>query len=771
MRRETLETVARWQRALDQDDESLDITFHGGEPLVPGMDFYRMALPLLRSQLAPREIHFSVQSNLWLLTDELCELFSEHDVSLGTSLDGPQAINDAQRGEGYFGRTMSAIERARSHGLGVGCVATFTAQSAARADEVLDFFLREGLGFSIHAALPPLGHSGDGWALSAQAHGQLLVDMLDRYVDCADRIRIGTLDAICRSVSARRGAICTFGDCLGEYLAVDPQGWITPCQRFAGLAPYRVGNVHDAPMEEGLSQAPFWRALADRQRRIEEACGDCPYLDICRGGCPYNVLAANGATSRASFDGALRDPHCPAYRRIFGHITDRALEEVFSEENLSAVVEGGAHRHGLIRRGRLLQLVRGGPHPKDVARRAREVVAAAALGASASPSEALGRLERAGVVTRPEQALQSLTGLRERLNAQPHDGLVNAYLHVTYRCNLECSHCYADSRPAPSPEMVVADVAALVRQAAEAGFRKAIITGGEPLMHSQRHALLDTLRELRREAKPLQTVLRTNLAYALTPALLDRLGCSTDQVVVSVDGDESSHDARRGPGTYARTVQNLHALVGSDPIAEVGITTVLTPEQMAGPEAQAVHGLAEELGVRLRLKTVLPLGRAAELALTPSYYSSLDDDADRLAYGGGPTSTCGLGMNLYVGPGGACYPCYALMGKRHHLGNALHDGLGAVLARNDAYREVTVDSNAACRECDLRYLCGGFCRAWGSKDDPDAPPLDCSALYARAQRQLWSALEILKIETKRWEGAGLHPANRENRLNRIVRGG
>ena len=92
MRQETVEAVVRWQSALG-GDEPLEITFHGGEPLVPGIDFYRMALPLLRDGLSPRPVRFAMQSNLWLLTDELAELLREHDVSIGTSLDGPEAIN------------------------------------------------------------------------------------------------------------------------------------------------------------------------------------------------------------------------------------------------------------------------------------------------------------------------------------------------------------------------------------------------------------------------------------------------------------------------------------------------------------------------------------------------------------------------------------------------------------------------------------------------------------------------------------------------------
>jgi uncharacterized protein len=770
MGRETLEALARWQKALAWNDAPLELTFHGGEPLTAGAGFYRLALPLLRDGLAPREVRFGLQSNLWLLTDELCELFLEFGVSIGTSLDGPEEINDAQRGAGHFRCTMAGIERARAHGLEVGYICTFTARSAERAEEVFDFFRCEGLGFSIHAALPPLGRLGDGWALPPEDHGQLLVDMLDRYLAHADKVRIGTLDAMSRSVSAGRGGICSFGDCLGEYLAVDPEGFIYPCQRFAGMPGFLLGNVHECPSLQALAEAPAWRLFAERQARIEEKCGDCPHLDYCRGGCPYNAIARGGE----GFDAALRDPHCPAYRRAFDAIAERALQEVFSDENLAAVVEQGSGKHGLMRRGRLLQIMRDGPHPQKVARRAREVVAAVSLAVSASPEEALGRLDRAGIVTRPDAALASLGELRRRLDTQSERALLNAYLHVTYACNLRCSHCYARSQPGKSQSMPVEDLARLVREMAQAGFRKAVVTGGEPLAHPQRERLLDELAALRLEVKPLEIVLRTNLARRLTPALTRQLISSTDYVIVSVDGDEAAHDARRGAGSYARTVANLRMLVAkvsqAFATAEVvpagiGIASVLRAEQIDGREGEAVRALGGELGLPVRFKPLLPLGRAASQQLTPEFHSSLDDEAEALSCGAHIAATCGLGMNLYVGPNGESFPCYALVSTHHELGSALTNGLAAVLARNDAYRKATVDTNERCRACAFRYLCGGLCRAWGETGDPDATPADCAPLLRRAHGLVLGALETLEVPPERWLAAGLPlpgtPPNRE----------
>ncbi len=341
-------------------DEGLQITFHGGEPLVAGAAWFRMALPRLRDGLGPDRVRFTVQSNLWLLTDELCERFREHGVSVGTSLDGPAHINDVQRGAGYFARTMAGIEMARRHDLPVGVICTITSRSAPHVDEVFDFFVAQGLDFGVHPALPSLHHrSADPWSLDATSYGDALVRLLDRYLASPSAVRVSTLDSMARSLSAGRGDICIFGDCLGEYPAVGPDGTIYPCQRFAGMAEFAIGDVGRRPPPAELRQAPAWRTFAAREESIAETCGGCPYLAMCRGGCPYAALTA----PQVMHAHGSRDPICEAYRRTFDAVTERAMAEVFSPENLLAAVERPDRSFGLLQRGRLLSIMTPGARP------------------------------------------------------------------------------------------------------------------------------------------------------------------------------------------------------------------------------------------------------------------------------------------------------------------------------------------------------------------------------------------------------------------------
>jgi uncharacterized protein len=760
MSRGTLEAVVRWQNALG-DPDGLEITFHGGEPLVPGVQFYSMALPLLRQGLAPRRVRFAMQSNLWLLTDELCDLFLEYGVSFGTSLDGPEPINDTQRGKGYFQRTMTGLERARKHGLDAGCICTFTARSAPHTQEIFDFFVREGLNFSIHAAVLSLRHpDAEGWSISPEAHGQLLVDMLERYLANLDKIRISTLDAMCRSVSGQRGSICTFTDCLGGHLAVAPDGTMYPCQRFAGTQEYQLGNVHDGAGQT-LAVSPVWTRFRAWQEHVSDECKGCSHLDYCRGGCPYNALAANGG----HFSGAGRDPHCPSFRRFFDHVVDRALAEVFSQENIEAVVNHPDPQGGLLRHGKLLALMRDSPHPQETAQHARRLLAATALAATHSPAEAAARFQHLGLTTNVARTTQAIEALSDSLTSTSLH-LNNLYLHVTFACPSSCSHCYAQAGPTRPGTISVDDVARLCDEAVEQGFYKTVVTGGEPLVHPQREALLDALAHLRERIKPMLTTLRTSLTLSLDAALLERVARSTDQVVVSVDGDRETHDARRGAGSYDLMVRNLFALAQKGGTAQLSLAAVLPLQQVNGAPGDAVRALAREAGIRrVQFRPVLPLGRAveAELDIVPDTLWGHLDPREMVAYGMSPKATCGMGQNLYVEPDGSAYPCYAWHGPRWLLGNVSQSGGLAGVMASAAFQDLhhhTVNSNRQCRICVLRFLCGGACRAWNRQPSPaqidlDAPSVDCSRLFSRARSLLTSAMDYLGITPAQWQAAGL----------------
>ena len=263
----------------------------------------------------------------------------------------------------------------------------------------------------------------------------------------------------------------------------------------------------------------------------------------------------------------LRDPYCTAYRQVFDKIVRRTTEEMSSDENIEAVAAKpyDGNGHPLLKKGSLIELVRDGPHPSKVARTAKRIVAAVELARGPDIPAAAARLVEMGICRSQQSAEVSLEGLRRDL--QPKPGVLNnLYLHLTFRCQLNCTHCYAraDAHGHQQPDMPVEAVVRLVRKAKEAGFRQVVFTGGEPLMHLQHGQLdykacnLSTGKWLRRA----HACLRTNFALPLDTGALRTIALAFDQVVASVDGTPQTHDLRRGAGSYAATVRNWESSAG-----------------------------------------------------------------------------------------------------------------------------------------------------------------------------------------------------------------
>lgn len=330
---ETIQETVNWLKNFRE--EPVTFTFHGGEPLLAGYDFYKKALPLLSKGLTGLKPAFALQTNLWNMTDELAELFAEYNIPIGSSIDGPQELNDFQRGEKYYERTMKGYEIAKAHGLKVSFISTFTSHSIDYKEDIFNFFLKNGFTLKLHPALPSLrSENPSKWALDPQKYGELLVYLLDRYLENMDEIEIINIDHLCKCVLTRRGTVCTFVDCMGDTFAVGPDGNIYPCYRFVGMPEYVMGNIKDHPTPEELQKSEPAKLLEEFKNYVDESCKKCSYVRFCRGGCPYNALKINEKTGKAEISGV--DPYCDAYKIIFKEITDRINREYLASSGIMA---------------------------------------------------------------------------------------------------------------------------------------------------------------------------------------------------------------------------------------------------------------------------------------------------------------------------------------------------------------------------------------------------------------------------------------------------
>lgn len=73
----------------------VNIIWHGGEPLVMGVDFFKLAISL-QKEYPDCKVENQLQTNLTLMNQEYAEFFAKENVGIGSSFDG--ICNDNLRG-------------------------------------------------------------------------------------------------------------------------------------------------------------------------------------------------------------------------------------------------------------------------------------------------------------------------------------------------------------------------------------------------------------------------------------------------------------------------------------------------------------------------------------------------------------------------------------------------------------------------------------------------------------------------------------------------
>lgn len=737
----------------ETSQEKAKVTLHGGEPLAAGYETIEYLVTSLSRHFV--DISIGMQSNLWLLDDKFCALFAEHNVDIGTSLDGPKELNDAQRGEGYFEKTINGIELAASHGISASCIVTFTSQNLPHWREVFDFFIQNSLHFSIHPAVPSIERS-TGLEISAEEYKTLFEEMFGYYLKNCRNVRVSTFDQICQSVATGQGGVCTLRDCLGMFLAIDSYGDIYTCQRFAGKKEYALGNVVDKPSMQMLVDKPSAKFFLNRESEMSYLCKECDHYNYCKGGCAYNAFSSTKEKN-------VVDPYCDAYKDIFLSIKKRLHEEMISKDNFDAIVEYGPTEKGnpLLRKGEVIALTKEETHPYFVSRTAKRIIAAYELAKGSDLESVAQRLVDMDISRSKETAKRSITAMKNRM--QPHGQLNKLYLHVTWNCQLKCTHCYAANNT-NSEEMTIDDIERIIRDSTRCGFKEVVITGGEPLMHKDRDNLLKRFAQIKHEMKPVNIILRTNFTMKLTVHDFIDIFRAFDEIVVSVDGGKNEHDLRRGEGSYEKLVENLElfakskeailtGLCGERP-ARLAFSASLKAKDVNNAAGIEVKALAERFNVaKVKFRPLLPLGRAQDFdePLVSEALRMHMSAMDLIEEGFHPVMTCGIGQNLYVEPSGESFPCYAYHKPHSFLGNVLNYSVESI-TKSEKFSKLqshTVETNVECKKCNYRYLCGGPCRAWSKGEaqyNLDAPPDECVGLKKRAERLYKAALGYLELD-------------------------
>lgn len=306
--------------------QNLTIIWHGGEPLLWGIDNFKKVFSFMREEFGDYPYRNSLQTNLTLLTQEYIDLFKEFDVRLGFSLDGPQFIHDKQRvqknGQGSFNVVMNKFSLCKQNDIPIGCISVATRNHVGHMQEFYSFMNQNKVDFKMN----PLFISGEATknenelGLSVIEYAHLIIELFDLMFDDSNcQISNSNFVEIASSLITNKTAGCLLGEnCQGNFIAISPKGEVFPCGRFCDneYELFSYGNLYSKSFSEIMNKI----YLSEPYKRFNyinnSDCAICEFFGVCHGGCLHDGFLKSG-------DFKNKTLLCPAYKLIFKHIKQK----------------------------------------------------------------------------------------------------------------------------------------------------------------------------------------------------------------------------------------------------------------------------------------------------------------------------------------------------------------------------------------------------------------------------------------------------------------
>lgn len=318
-----------------QTQPEILFTWHGGEPLMRPLSFYKKALELQKKYAHGRTIDNCIQTNGTLLTDEWCAFLKENSWLVGISIDGPQEFHDEYRrnkqGLPSFTKVMRGINLLKKHGVEWNAMAVVNDFNADYPLDFYHFFKEIGCHYIQFTPiverifrhedgrhLASLEETGKGeladFSVTAEQFGNFVCTIFDEWVRQDVGITyIQLFDSTLANWIGEAPGVCSMAETCGHAAVMEYNGDLYSCDHFV-FPEYKLGNILTHTLTEMMyseCQTAFGLAKKDT---LPTQCKKCDFLFACNGGCPKDrfMQAANGEPGLNYL--------CKGYHRFFSHV-------------------------------------------------------------------------------------------------------------------------------------------------------------------------------------------------------------------------------------------------------------------------------------------------------------------------------------------------------------------------------------------------------------------------------------------------------------------
>ena len=303
-------------------EQVIRFSWHGGEPTVLGLDYFRKIVALQRRhQPHNRRITNGMQTNGTLIDKDWCCFLASEGFVVGLSLDGPQEMHDQYRvtkdQKPTYEQTIRGYDLMRKHQILCEILCVVNSNNVLYPTQVYRFFKQIKAQYMTFLPMvepqPDAENGVSHITVPADAWGVFLCAIFDEWRDQdIGRIKVQIFEEAARTAFDQEHSLCIFRPTCGDVPVIEHNGDFFSCDHFVD-ADHKLGNIRKTPLVE-LLESPEQRAFGQAKlETLPRYCRTCEVRTMCNGGCPKNrFLQTPDGEEGLNY-------LCAGYKRFFNH--------------------------------------------------------------------------------------------------------------------------------------------------------------------------------------------------------------------------------------------------------------------------------------------------------------------------------------------------------------------------------------------------------------------------------------------------------------------
>ncbi len=272
----------------------ISFSWHGGEPTIAGVDFFRQVVRLENKHIpSGREIINGIQTNGTLLNDEWCRFLADEGFIAGISIDGPDELHNNFRISQTEGPTMAMVlkgyELLKKNKVPTEILCVLNSGNVLYPKKVYGFLKQLDPGYITFLPLvEPAVEGVTGDSVSSLQFGLFLSTVFDEWIEKdIGRLKVQVFEEAVRPAFKLEHTLCIFKKNCGGVPVLESNGDFYSCDHYVDSA-HLVGNITRGSIAGFLDseqQKSFGNAKSET---LPEYCRNCDVLEMCNGECPKN---------------------------------------------------------------------------------------------------------------------------------------------------------------------------------------------------------------------------------------------------------------------------------------------------------------------------------------------------------------------------------------------------------------------------------------------------------------------------------------------------